>query len=75
MAYVPHFTTLQKVARRLLKLQDVERLLASTLEHAHRRKKTVKLAAIDSTGSQSRHCSSFYIQRRSREPNLFQTTT
>ena len=39
------------------------------------RKRTVHLAAIDSTGLQSHHCSSYYVKRRSREPNLWQTTT
>ncbi|HMO14561.1 MAG TPA: transposase [Pirellulaceae bacterium] len=34
-----------------------------------------KIRAIDSTGSQSRHCSSYYVKRRSREQNLWQTTT
>ncbi|HMO16333.1 MAG TPA: transposase [Pirellulaceae bacterium] len=72
---VPHFTTLQKAARRLLKRRDVDHLIGSTLKLAMGRKKTVKLAAIDSTGLQSRHCSSYYVKRRSREQNLWQTTT
>ena len=38
-------------------------------------KKKIKLAAIDSTGLQSHHCSSYFIKRRSRVPSLWQTTT
>jgi len=72
---VPHFTTLQKAARRLLMRKDVDQLIGSTLKLALGRKKTVKLAAIDSTGLQSRHCSSYYVKRRSRVPDLWQTTT
>jgi hypothetical protein len=38
------------------------------------RKRRVPLAAIDSTGLQSRHASRYFIHRRSRVPNLWQTT-
>ncbi len=38
------------------------------------RKSKVPLAAIDSTGLESRHTSRYFINRRSREPNLWQTT-
>ncbi len=72
---IPHFTTLQKAARRLLRRKEVNQLLAATLKQAMGRKRTVHLAAIDSTGLQSHHCSSYYVKRRSREPNLWQTTT
>ena len=72
---IPHFTTLQKAARRLLKRKAVDQLIGSTLKLAMGQKKTVKLAAIDSTGLQSRHCSSYYVKRRSREKSLWQTTT
>lgn len=72
---VPHFTTLQKAARRLLKRKDVDQLVGSTLKLAMGRKKTVALAAIDSTGLQSHHCSSYYVKRRSRVQNIWQTTT
>ena len=72
---VPHFTTLQKAARRLLKRKEFNELLEATLKQEMGRRKTVKLAAIDSTGMQSHHCSSYYVKRRSREVNLWQTTT
>lgn len=47
---VPHFTTLQKAARRLLKRKEVDELIGATLKLAMGSRKTVKLAAIDSTG-------------------------
>ena len=72
---VPHFTTLQKAAKRLLKRKGVDQLIGTTLKLAMGRKKTVELAAIDSTGLQSHHCSSYYVKRRSRVKNLWQTTT
>ena len=40
----------------------------------HGRKHRVPLAAIDSTGLESRHTSRYFIHRRSRVPNLWQTT-
>ena len=52
---VPHFTTLQKAANRLLRFPNIDRLLTATVERVMRRKKRVTLAAIDSTGLESRH--------------------
>ena len=43
---VPHFTTLQKAAKRLLKRKGVDQLIGTTLKLAMGRKKTVELAAI-----------------------------
>ncbi len=72
---VPHFTTLQKAANRLLRFPNIDRLLTTTVERIMGRRKCVAFAAIDSTGLESRHCSSYFVRRRSREPNLWQTTT
>lgn len=71
---VPHFTTLQKAARRLLRSKHVDRLLDETVRRMMGRRRRVRLAAIDSTGMESRHASRYFIQRRSRQPNLRQTT-
>lgn len=72
---VPHFTTLQKAAPRLLKVPLVDKLLAQSLRmHAPRRRR-VPLAAIDSTGLESHHCSRYFVKRRARVDNLWQTTT
>lgn len=63
---VPHFTTLQQAARRLLAKAPAERLLAATLalcRQAKLLKPRTKLAAIDSTGLESRHVSGYYTKR------------
>lgn len=71
---VPHYTTFQKAARRLLRVGPVAGLLNDTVHCMMGRKRKVPLAAIDSTGLESRHTSRYFIKRRSREPNLWQTT-
>jgi hypothetical protein len=72
---VPHYTTLQKSAARLLKMPIVEKLLARSLRRHSPRRKRVKVVAIDSTGLESHHCSRYFVKRRSRVENLWQTTT
>ena len=64
---VPHYTTLQKAARRLAEKKCLDRLLKSILDVAqevHVLKKTVALSAIDSTGFDSRYTSSYFVQRK-----------
>ena len=77
---VPHFTTLQKAARRLLTLAQVRRLLERSVDLAMGRRRHVKLAAIDSTGLETGHASRYYVRRRERGQKtarnpLYQTTT
>ena len=72
---VPHYTTLQKSAARLLKMPIAEKLLARSLRRHSPRRKRVKVVAIDSTGLESHHCSRYFVKRRSRIENLWQTTT
>lgn len=82
----PHFTTLQKAEQRLLADPLVRRLLTQTVAAfyddpddssidarniAHR----IELAAADSTGFAMDHASRYFITRRSRAPNVWQTTT
>jgi hypothetical protein len=74
LAEVPHFTTFQKAARRLLRIQPVAGLLDETVGQIMGQKRRVPLAAIDSTGLESRHTSRYFIERRSRVPDLWQTT-
>lgn len=74
LRHVPHFTTLQKVARRLLVSVPADQLLTATVRMAGRGG-TVKLAAVDSSGLESHHVSRYFVRRRSREPGLWQTTT
>jgi len=71
---VPHFTTSQKAGQRLLRTQAVSQLLEATVAKVMGRRRRVSLAAIDSTGMESHHASRYFIHRRSREPNLWQTT-
>jgi hypothetical protein len=75
---VPHFTTFQKAAERLLKAAPARTLLDAVLGQALRqkvRKRTVRLAAIDGTGLESRHVSRYYVKRRSRNGTETQETT
>ena len=71
---VPHFTTFQKASLKLLRLRIADQLLCSTLKIAMGRRKKIKKAAIDSTGLESGHISRYFVKRRSRVPDLWQTS-
>jgi hypothetical protein len=65
---VPHYTTFQKAAQRLLASVPGRRAFDAVLERARKdrtRKRRVRLAAIDGTGLESRHVSRYYAKRRS----------
>ena len=67
LTVVPHFTTLQKAAQRLLLSAPARRLLAATLRRARRAKmsrKRLALAALDGTGLESRHISAYFLHRQ-----------
>ena len=75
---VPHFTTFQKAARRLLLAAPARKLFDSVLERALRdgvRKRRVPVAAVDGTGWESRHTSRSYVKRRSRSGDRDPITT
>jgi hypothetical protein len=62
---VPHYTTFQKAAARLLKAAPARALFDAVLAEALRtkvRKWRVPLAAVDGTGMESRHVSRYYCQ-------------
>jgi hypothetical protein len=64
---VPHFTTFQKAAQRLLLAAPARRLLDTTIHvgvAVGRTKRRVVLAALDGTGFESHHASSYYVRRR-----------
>jgi hypothetical protein len=61
---VPHYTTLQKAARRLLASAPAKRLLDATVREHLGRKRRVARAAIDSTGLESTSASSYFVNRR-----------
>jgi hypothetical protein len=75
---IPHFTTFQKAAARLLRAAPARRMFEAVLDRASRRKvrkRRVPLAAVDGTGMESRHTSRYYVKRRSRTGSRDQETT
>ena len=67
LAKVPHYTTLQKAADRLLTLASFRRLITTTVARARKAKvlrRRVHLAAMDTSGFESRHISRYYAWRR-----------
>jgi hypothetical protein len=67
LATVPHFTTLQKASRRLLKQGRVRRLLEVTIRRIRGRRKRVPYAAVDSSGFDAHHASRYFIWRRDNQ--------
>jgi hypothetical protein len=64
---VPHFTTFQKAAQRLLAAVPGRRMFEAVLERALEdrvRRRRVRLAAIDGTGMEARHVSRYYAKRK-----------
>jgi hypothetical protein len=75
---VPHFTTLQKAASRLLGFRPARRLLDQTIHVARWQRNlpaTVPLTALDGTGLESHHASSYYVRRRAKGGKNWQSTT
>lgn len=75
---IPHFTTFQKAADRLLRAAPARKLFEALLTQALRkkiRKRRVPLAAVDGTGLESRHVSRYYVKRRSKTGTSTQETT
>jgi Transposase DDE domain/Transposase domain (DUF772) len=70
---VPHFTTLQKASRRLLRLPRARRLFTATVRRFLRRRRKVRRAALDSTGLDCGHASRYYIRRRNGAKKQWQT--
>jgi len=66
LASVPHYTTVQKAARRLLAAAPARRLLDATVREHMGRKRRVPRAAIDSTGLESSAASGYFVRRRQR---------
>jgi hypothetical protein len=72
---VPHFTTLQKASRRLLRFARVRRLLGATIRRHLRRRRRVRRVAFDSTGLDCGHRSYYYVRRRSATSKAWQRVT
>lgn len=62
--HVPHYTTLQKAARRLLLSVPAKKLLNATVREQLGRRQRVPLSAIDSTGLECTAASSYFVRRR-----------
>src|ERR1700728_3726102 len=60
---VPHYTTLQKVSKRLLTLDRVRFLIAQTVRRIQKRARIVKYAAVDSSGFDAHHASRYFVWR------------
>ena len=61
---VPHFTTLQKASRRLLRTDRAKRLFRGTVRRFLGRKRHLSHAAVDSTGLDLGRRSAYYVRRR-----------
>src|SRR5208282_5275600 len=61
---VPHFTTLQKASRRLLRTPRAKELFHGVVRRFRGRRRRVKLAAMDSTGLDLGRRSAYYVRRR-----------
>ncbi len=63
---IPHFTTVHKAAKRLLKTVPVRTLLDETVRCHLGRRVRVPTAAIDSTGLECSSASSYFVRRRKK---------
>ena len=67
MKAVPHYTTFQKAAQRLLAAAPMRKMYDAVLERALRdgtRSRRVRLAAVDGTGMELRHVSRYFTKRQ-----------
>ena len=75
LACVPHFTTPQKAARRLLRRPVARRLFREAVRRFLGRRRRVRRAALDSTGLDCGHASRYYVRRRNGAKKRYQTVT
>ena len=76
LEHVPHFTTFQKAAARLLRSSHAQRLLSETIQKSRALGmlgKRLSLAAIDGTGFETRHVSGYFVRRRARARKPYKT--
>src|SRR4051812_40415998 len=72
---VPHYTTMQKASRRLLRVPRARRLLRATIRRHLKRRRRVRRADFDSTGLDCGHRSYYYVRRRSATNKRWQRIT
>ena len=71
---IPHFTTLQKASKKLLRFTVADKLIKATVR-AVIKNNTIDLAAIDSTGLDASYTSRYFVRRRrSKRYNLWEDT-
>jgi len=70
---LPHFTTLQKASRRLLRLPKARRVFTTTVRRFLKRRRRVKRSAMDSTGLDLGQASRYYVRRRRGDTKQWQT--
>lgn len=70
---IPHFTTVEKAAKRLLKKAPARRLLAATVRMHMGRRRRVERSAIDSTGFECTAASGYFVRRRVRASEPWKT--
>jgi hypothetical protein len=70
---VPHFTTIHKASRRLLRVPRAKRLFTTTVRRFFGRRRRVQRAAFDSTGLECGHRSAYYVRRRQAATKQWQT--
>lgn len=73
LTQIPHFTTVQKAAQRLLKLAPARRLLEATVRMHMGRRRRVERSAIDSTGFECTSASGYFVRRRVRVADPWKT--
>lgn len=61
---IPHYTTLQKASRRLLRTPVAKRLFQATVRTFLGRKRRLRRVAVDSTGLDLGRRSAYYVRRR-----------
>lgn len=66
LEHVPHYTTLQKAAQRLLVSHFARKLLSETVRLQLGRRRKIACAAIDSTGLECTMASSYFVRRRAQ---------
>jgi hypothetical protein len=70
---VPHYTTLQKAAARLLRQPHARRLLHVTIRRHFGKRRRRPRVALDSSGLDCGHASRYFIRRRVRKGTPWQT--
>lgn len=77
---IPHWTTVQKAGKRLLRNANVQRLLSETITRARPRSRSkhrtqIAKSALDATGFETHHTSHYFVRRKASGGSSWQKTT